>query len=71
MFPNSGGFRTLVVSYFFFSTIPPLLLVGLQVEATTSNITAHFCDLGFTSEVEKQVIPTHRGSHIEKLQTRG
>ena len=40
--PNSGGFRTLVISYFFFETIPLLLLVGLQVEATTSNRTAYF-----------------------------
>ena len=32
----------LVASYFFFETTPPLLLVGLHVEATTSNRTAHF-----------------------------
>ena len=32
----------LVVSYFFFETNPPLLLVGLHVEATTSDRTAYF-----------------------------
>ena len=32
----------LVVSYFFFETNPPLLLVGLHVEATTGKRTAHF-----------------------------
>ena len=32
----------LVASYLFFETTPPLLLVGLHVEATTSNRTAHF-----------------------------
>ena len=39
---DSNVTQALVVSYFFFETIPPLLLVGLQVEATTSNRTAHF-----------------------------
>ena len=32
----------LVVPYFFFETNPPLLLVGLHVEATTSDRTAYF-----------------------------
>ena len=39
----------LVASYFFFETTPPLLLVGLHVEATTSNRTAHFWDRVWSS----------------------